>query len=368
MALHFTGGLLTGILKPVFVNPCFAIPGVLNLQVRYAARKGYRDAKKKKKRDAPKVEINTKEMFQVKKKFSKIERTVEEAKPDLPDDDVYIENLFKLKKYSLIEAINFHKEYHHPSVFNNVDAPILVRIEFNMVAKKKTQFLKPFRGLANMPHPFNLGLKRDVLVFCGPEYVESAKQKGATIAGGLDVVAKVKEGVVIPSLFEYVLCHTKFFPELTPIRNILKTQLPKPRLGTLTTNLEDAIPRFLHGIQYTCIKVETAPDFGLVDCQIGTVDMEAEKIEENLKSLLDELNKNKPDREGDFITYVACRSPPSTSQFVIDFSKYIDSTEKELDDDDNADEESEGKQSEMSEIRTFLKNAEQEEMENQLLR
>lgn len=62
---------------------------------------------------------------------------MEEAKPDLPDDDVYIENLFKLKKYSLIEAINFHKEYHHPSVFNNVDAPIIVRIEFNMVAKKK---------------------------------------------------------------------------------------------------------------------------------------------------------------------------------------------------------------------------------------
>lgn len=48
-----------------------------------------------------------------------------------------------------------------------------------------------------MPNPFNLGLKRDVLVFCGPEYVESALQKGATIAGGLDIVAKVKVGIIL---------------------------------------------------------------------------------------------------------------------------------------------------------------------------
>lgn len=56
----------------------------------------------------------------------------------------------------------------------------------------QTQFLKPFKGLAPVSHPFSTGLKKEILVLCGPKHVDTALQCGARVAGGVDLVAKIK--------------------------------------------------------------------------------------------------------------------------------------------------------------------------------
>lgn len=57
-----------------------------------------------------------------------------------PVDDVYIMKNFKLCKYSIFDASDLHKEYHHPTVFNNPNSQIRVVIELNLSGKKKVRF------------------------------------------------------------------------------------------------------------------------------------------------------------------------------------------------------------------------------------
>ena len=63
--------------------------------------------------------------------------TEERNKPEIPTDDIFIEEEFKYKKYSIVEAVDNHREFHHPTVFNNPYADIKVSIEFDMTKNPK---------------------------------------------------------------------------------------------------------------------------------------------------------------------------------------------------------------------------------------
>lgn len=70
-------------------------------------------------------------------------------------DDVYVAKFFKSKAYPFSEAVQCHRETHHPDIFNVPKAPLHVRIELNMQGEKKTRFVDNFSKIAAIPHKFD---------------------------------------------------------------------------------------------------------------------------------------------------------------------------------------------------------------------
>lgn len=112
-------------------------------------------------------------------------------------------------------------------------------------------------------------------------------------------------------------------PELVSLRGLMKRKFPNPKSETLGPNLSEIIRRFSDGISYSASKDEHQQDFGLITTTIGTLDMASEHLEENLRSLLLDVNSARPRREGRFITRVLLKSPPSREQFKIDAFQYV---------------------------------------------
>lgn len=112
-------------------------------------------------------------------------------------------------------------------------------------------------------------------------------------------------------------------PELVALRGLMKRKFPNPKSETLGTNLSEMIRRFADGISYQAFKDEHQQDFGLITTTIGTLDMDSKHLEENLRSLLKDVNSVRPKREGRFITRVLLKSPPSSEQLKIDAFLYV---------------------------------------------
>ena len=68
-----------------------------------------------------------------------------------------------------------------------------------------------------------------------------------------------------------------------------KGLMPNPKLGTVTTNVKDAITNIKKGM------VEYKNDsYGNVHMSIGKLSFSEEKLEENLRAIVSEIVKNKP--------------------------------------------------------------------------
>lgn len=57
-------------------------------------------------------------------------------RPPLPTDDVYIQKLYRWKVYSFVEAVQCHRETHHPDMYNKPEANLHVTVELNMQGEK----------------------------------------------------------------------------------------------------------------------------------------------------------------------------------------------------------------------------------------
>jgi hypothetical protein len=165
-------------------------------QQRYAARKGTRDRKTKKKN---KAEIAKKEEFvPYKEKLAKLHvpegprRMVEVNKPEVVDD-VYFTRHFMTQSMSLADAVQFHRETNHPSVYNSPEALITMKVELDMQLQKKNRYLDNFSRILIMPHRFEYQPIRKVLAFCKTqETQEEAVKAGADAVGGVDLIKRIQ--------------------------------------------------------------------------------------------------------------------------------------------------------------------------------
>ena len=166
-------------------------------QQRYAARKGTRQRKFIKK---TKVEVKKEEFVPHHIKLAKMKapdgpaREVEKGKPEAIDD-VYITRHFMTKSVSLSDAIQFHRETNHESVYNKPNALISVKIELDMKLEKKNRYLDNFSRILLLPHHFDLNPPRKVLAFCKTaETQEEALAGGAEAYGGVDLIKRIQVG------------------------------------------------------------------------------------------------------------------------------------------------------------------------------
>ena len=143
------------------------------------------------------------------------------------------------------------------------------------------------RGAVVLPH--GTGRTVRVLVFAKGEKAKEAEAAGADFVGDADLVAKIQT----ENWFGFDVCVAT--PDMMGvvgrIGRILgpKGLMPNPKSGTVTMDVSKAIADIKAG------KVEYRVDkTAIVHCPIGKVSFGVEKLQENLTTLMDAINKAKP--------------------------------------------------------------------------
>jgi large subunit ribosomal protein L1 len=286
----------------------------------FAARKGTREKARKKK-----VKVETQKIGFIphnqrgkdKLELNKYDKHVDDSWKAVSTDNVWVGRYYKWKVYSIEEAIESHRETHHPTMYNVPDAPLNVEIEVNMQAEKN-KFLDNVQKMAMIPHKFDHGENRKILVFTkGQDIINEASSAGATLAGGPELLKDIQNGELSLVDYQYFIAHPNILPELVSIRGLMKKKFPNVKSGTLGSNIGELVTKFCNGIQYSLVKDEYQQNFGLINTNIGTLTMSNQQLKENLISLLEDVNSLRPKREGKFITRVLLKSHPSPEQFKI---------------------------------------------------
>ncbi len=138
------------------------------------------------------------------------------------------------------------------------------------------------------PLPNGLGKTVRVAVFCKGDKEAEAKAAGADFVGAEDLVAKVKEGFLD---FDSAIATPDVMALVGQIGRVLGPRglMPNAKTGTVTFDVAAAIKEVKSGrVEF---KVDKA---GVLHAPLGKVSFGPEKILENLKALLDQVNRLKP--------------------------------------------------------------------------
>ncbi len=143
------------------------------------------------------------------------------------------------------------------------------------------------RGAVVLPH--GTGRKIRVLVIAKGAKAEEAAAAGADYVGAEDMIAKIQQ----ENWFEFDVCVAT--PDMMGligrIGRVLgpKGLMPNPKSGTVTMDVTKAVKDIKAGkVEYRLDKT------AIIHCPIGKVSFGAEKLQENLQTLMDAINKAKP--------------------------------------------------------------------------
>jgi large subunit ribosomal protein L1 len=109
--------------------------------------------------------------------------------------------------------------------------------------------------------------------------------------------------------FDTIVATPEMMPALGKLGKVLgpKGLMPNPKLGTVTTNVKEAISNIKKGM------VEYKNDsYGNVHMSIGKLSFDEKKLEENLRAVVAEIVKNKPTSvKGTFVKSISLSSTMS---------------------------------------------------------
>jgi large subunit ribosomal protein L1 len=181
--------------------------------------------------------------------------------------------------YESAEAIELVKK----AATAKFDETVEVAVRLGVDPKKQDQAV---RGVVVLPH--GTGKTKRVLVFAKGDKAKEAEAAGADYVGDADVIAKIQQG-----WFEFDVCVATpdMMAEVGKLGRILggKGLMPNPKAGTVTFDVTKAIQEIKAG------KIEYRLDrAGQIHAPIGKVSFDSEKLNENLKTLIDALNRAKP--------------------------------------------------------------------------
>ena len=190
-----------------------------------------------------------------------------------------VEGLDADKRFSVEEAVALTVE----KAFAKFDETVDVALNLGVDPKYSDQMV---RGA--VPLPNGLGKDVRVAVFCKGDKVAEAKDAGADFVGGEELVAKVKEGWLD---FDKAIATPDMMALVGQIGRVLGPRglMPNAKTGTVTFDVAGAVKEMKAGrVEF---KVDKA---GVLHAPIGKVSFGAEKLLENLKALLDAVNRHKP--------------------------------------------------------------------------
>ena len=156
------------------------------------------------------------------------------------------------------------------------------------------------RSMVNLPS--GTGKKVKVAVVCEERKLKEAKDSGADLVGGDDLIEKIKNGEMN---FEKLICSSSMMIKLSKLGKVLgpKGLMPNPKLGTVTEKIGEAVKNAKAG------QVELKNDKdGNIGLSIGKKSFSDEKLIKNFNAVISSLEKEKSNLtiKGDLIksTYI----------------------------------------------------------------
>ncbi|MDF9407529.1 50S ribosomal protein L1 [Pelotomaculum isophthalicicum JI] len=143
------------------------------------------------------------------------------------------------------------------------------------------------RGAVVLPH--GTGKTRTVLVFAKGDKAKEAEESGADFVGAEDMIAKIQQEGWLG--FDVAIATPDMMSTVGKLGRILGPRglMPNPKTGTVTFDITKAVQEVKAGkIEY---RVDKA---GIIHAPIGKVSFSVEKLQENLRTLMDVLNRAKP--------------------------------------------------------------------------
>jgi large subunit ribosomal protein L1 len=181
--------------------------------------------------------------------------------------------------YALKDALQLVKENATAKFNEAVDVALNLGID----AKKSDQNV---RGSVVLPK--GTGKTVRVAVFAQGEKAQQAKDAGADLVGFDDLAAEIKGGKMD---FDVVIATPDAMRVVGQLGQVLGPRglMPNPKVGTVTQDVTLAVKNAKAGqVQYRADKA------GIVQCTIGRASFTVEALEENIRALVDAVNKARP--------------------------------------------------------------------------
>lgn len=183
------------------------------------------------------------------------------------------------KRYSIDEALALVLEGATRKFNETVDVAIRLGVD----PKQSDQNV---RGAVVLPH--GLGKTARVLAFAKGAKETEATEAGADYIGTDEIIEKIKNGWLD---FEAVVATPDMMGTISKIGKILGPRglMPNPKLGTVSMDIKKAVKDCKAG------KIEFRTDkASIVHASFGKTKFGADKLKDNLKSLLEQIYKLKP--------------------------------------------------------------------------
>lgn len=185
----------------------------------------------------------------------------------------------KTNVYSVAEAAELAKNTSKV----NFDATVEVAFNLNIDTRKNDQQI---RGAIVLPN--GTGKTQKVLVFAKGEKLKEAEAAGADYAGDAEYIQKIKDGWFD---FDVIVATPDMMGQVGQLGRVLgpKGLMPNPKTGTVTFDVTKAVNEIKAG------KVEYRADkAGIVHAPVGKASFDADKLAENIQTLVDVIIKAKP--------------------------------------------------------------------------
>jgi large subunit ribosomal protein L1 len=186
------------------------------------------------------------------------------------------------------------------SATTKFDSTIEVHVRLGIDSKKSDQQV---RSTVALPH--GTGKTKKVAVFVnGAEKEKEAKDAGADIVGGEDLIAEIaKTGKYA---FDVAVATPDMMPKMAKVAKVLgpKGLMPSPKNETVTTNITKTVNELRKG------KIAfKSDDTGNVHVIIGKASFGKEKLTENYTAFMEALRRAKPSSsKGTFLMSVTLTS------------------------------------------------------------